>query len=445
MIIFFTALLVGIVIGLIPGLGLFSALVILYPLLLSLSPSEILMFYAVMGGTSQFVGSITASLLGVAGEASSVPATKEGPLLFLRGKGPEAIGFMSIGSFLGTLLVSIILLLFIENLSSTVGLFYSNNLQTALFLLVMFIIILSGNNSMWLNLVYMIVGFMLANIGLQRYFVEPLTFGIPELGSGIPFIALALGLYSLPQVYKGLSEISSDNLKKLNSIKNSKFLETLKNFKTVWRSSLRGSLLGMFSGMVPGLTTILASNLSYAFEKFIRKKRNSYNEGGDMHCLISAETANNSGFLTSLLPLVIFGIPIIGSEAVVLNLIEKGGTAVGLNTLMADGIFENVIYYYILGGLISFFVAWQGAKYCILIYKIPKSIIAGVITFLSMFAVYLYGVDSTNHAFNFSCLFGFLFLGHLLKKTDTSVILFSFLIYPFLESSLYRFFIIHVS
>jgi TctA family transporter len=201
----------------------------------------------------------------------------------------------------------------------------------------------------------------------------------------------------------------------------------------------------MISGMTPGLTTILASNLSYSIEKNIRKRKNEYNHNGDINCLVSAETANNSGFLTSLLPLVIFGIPIIGSEAMILNLIEQGGTAVGLNTLMADGMFKTVIVFYFLAGILSLFIAWQGARYCLMVYEIPKNVLLGLITVVSIFSVAVYSLNSTGIAMNFILLFVFFFIGYLLRRTDTSPVIFAFLIYPFLESSLYRFFIIHLS
>ena len=439
---FLSALIVGIVVGLIPGFGLFSALVTLYPLLVILSPLEILVFYAVMGSASQFSGSITASVLGVAGEASSVPATKEGPLLFSKNQGPDAIGFAAIGSVIGTFLVSGILYFGIDKISNFLSIFYNNDAQTFLFFSVLLIILISGTNKLWLNMVYVIFGFFLANIGLQRYFVEPLTFGIDSLSTGIPFISLALGLYSLPQVYFALSQITDSNRRE---IKSSKFFETLRKFKSVWKSSIRGSLIGMFAGMTPGLTTILSSNLSYSVEKYLRKRKKEYDHTGDINCLVSAETANNSGFLTSLLPLVIFGIPIIGSEAMILNLIEQGGTAVGLKTLMSDGMFETVIIFYLLAGIISLFIAWQGARYCLLIYNIPKNILLTIIITISFFSVAVYSFNSTSYLLNFVLLFSFLALGYLLRRTDTSPVLFAFLIYPFLESTLYRFFIIHLS
>jgi putative tricarboxylic transport membrane protein len=442
---FLSALLVGTIVGLLPGIGLFSAMVLLYPFLLPLPPIDILIFYAVMAGTSQFTGSITACVVGAAGEPSSIPATKEGPLLFARGLGPLAISTTAIGSFIGTIIVAGILLLTIDHISAFVGNFYNNNIQTALFVTVMTIIVMAGSNKFIVNLLYAIIGASLANIGLQRYTSEPITFGISAFSNGIPFVALAIGLYSLPQVLRAFSLVDFKLLQSASNTTVSSIKESLIAVKENIAAALRGSAIGMFAGLVPGLTTILASNFSYIVERFIRKRKQVYNENGDMACLISAETANNSGQLTSMLPLMIFGIPIVGSEVIVLDLIERGGTQVSLNTLLAGGMFQTVAMYFILGGFVSMFIAWQGAKLLTQIYKIPKNFLVTFLVIISSVSVYLFEADSNNQLFNCLCFATCLGFGYLLRKTDTSVILFSFLIYPFMEFSLVRFYAIHFS
>ena len=137
---FLFAVIIGIAVGLLPGIGLFSAMILLYPILITFSPTDILVFYAVMGGASQFSGSVTACIIGAAGEPSSIPATKEGPLLFANGKGPLAISTSAIGSFIGTVIVTVVLLASIGSISTAVESFYNNNVQTALFILVLGII-----------------------------------------------------------------------------------------------------------------------------------------------------------------------------------------------------------------------------------------------------------------------------------------------------------------
>ena len=117
--VFFAALLVGIIAGLMPGVGMLGTMIISYPFLIGLEPLHLLIFYAVAGGTTQFIGSVAASALGVAAESSSIPACIEGPPLFKRGLGPLALSTCSIGSLFGTIVISVVCLLSISSLEES--------------------------------------------------------------------------------------------------------------------------------------------------------------------------------------------------------------------------------------------------------------------------------------------------------------------------------------
>ena len=78
-----TGTLLGYVAGLIPGVGNTIMLLIAYPLILNASLLNMLLFYVSLISTSQFSGSIVATVFGVPGESSSMPAVAEGKKLFL--------------------------------------------------------------------------------------------------------------------------------------------------------------------------------------------------------------------------------------------------------------------------------------------------------------------------------------------------------------------------
>jgi putative tricarboxylic transport membrane protein len=437
MILFSLALLVGLIVGLLPGFGLLSAAVLLYPFLITLTPIEILTFYAVMAGASQFTGSIVASSLGVAGESSSIPACREGPGLFVKGQGALALSTAAIGSFFSTAVVAAALFYAIMYLSDAVAAFYNNNLQTVIFVTVFAVMVLSGINRPAVNLLYALLGIFLANVGLQRYYLEPMTFGIPALSTGIPFVALAVGLYAVPQVIESFS-----NIKGRADLGSIKIASWTRSWSAVFQhraTVVRSTVIGFFSGLVPGLTTILASNLSYSVEKYLRSRKSLYEKDGDMPSLLAAETANNGASLMSVVPLMLMGIPIMGSEVVILNAIEKTGLSVGFGTLNEPGMFATVASYVLLGSMISMLLAWYGARYLMMIYRIRKQYLIAMLLAVSVVAVISSGMIN-NDLITSLCLFlVFLFFGYILRRTDTSVVLFSFLIYPYLEGSVVRF------
>jgi putative tricarboxylic transport membrane protein len=87
---------------------------------------------------------------------------------------------------------------------------------------------------------------------------------------------------------------------------------------------VRSSVMGWFLGLVPGLSYILSATGCYAYEKWRRIKSKLY-EPGDMHTMVAAETGNTSGAFSTLIPLMIFGIPITISEVILYNLMLTNG------------------------------------------------------------------------------------------------------------------------
>lgn len=88
---------VGIIAGFIPGVGVFTSMMLMLPFLYSLEPYQLLTFYIALASTTQYIGSITATVFGLPGESSSLPAVKEGHALFQQGQGSIAISGSAIG------------------------------------------------------------------------------------------------------------------------------------------------------------------------------------------------------------------------------------------------------------------------------------------------------------------------------------------------------------
>ena len=97
--------LAGTIAGIVPGIGVFATLLILYPWLTSLNIIDTFVFYLALTSTTQYIGSVSATILGVPGEASSLPAIYEGHTLFKKGRGATAISGAALGSLVGGFLV----------------------------------------------------------------------------------------------------------------------------------------------------------------------------------------------------------------------------------------------------------------------------------------------------------------------------------------------------
>ena len=101
---------VGLFAGLVPGVGVFTALILLYPLLIDLTIQELLVLYIPIASISQFIGSVPALFFKIPGEPTSFIATEYGHKLFHNGH-HDLIPLTAIGSFIATILSAGILML----------------------------------------------------------------------------------------------------------------------------------------------------------------------------------------------------------------------------------------------------------------------------------------------------------------------------------------------
>ncbi len=302
----------GIVAGLIPGVGILVVIAMLYPFLLDFQPVELLLFYISMVSSAQYFGSVTAIYLGLAGEASSFPAVIEGYALSKQGKGQLAIFLTGVGSFIGTMFG----LVFIAVLSvSVLDLTLTTMEKMILFMAVGLSLILTTKNKLLTDLSLILLAIGLSHIGVSINSNVPLVhFDLMFLSQGISYFTLAAGLLCMKEVMH-----TEKTNTKIIIVENYNAIKELVKHKY---SIIRGSIIGSIGGMLPGLTTISASHLAYVAEKRVHK--DTYTKG-NTHCLTSSETANNSGSITQLFPLLMFGIPITGSEAILYQLLGTKG------------------------------------------------------------------------------------------------------------------------
>ena len=437
---FFIALITGCVVGLLPGVGLLFTMIIFFPFLKGLPPEQLIMFYLVVGGTSQFTGSVIASILGIPGENSSIPASIEGTRLFRTGRLPEALSTCAIGSMIGTFVISIFLILLLKHLETHVATFFNNTTQLFLFVVSSFFLIFSSKKK-YVGILLFLLGCLLSMIGFDQISNNTrLTFGLTFLQSGIPFASLMTALFTMPYLYRYIEEKSE--MKKI-SRSYVKIAGWSESWRTWWEhrwSSARGIVIGSICGLVPGLTTILSSNFSYHVEKTFRMKKNIYKKNGDLNSLISAETANNAGQLTSVIPLFLFGLPILASEAVLINLIEKGGFKVAGTALLQADILGTVCFFFMLSAILAMIVSWYGVKYLMLIHCLPKKIHVWVMIFINIFVLLMSGIINYNLYSTILCFILLLPLGYILRKTDLQILIFAAVIYPMLELIIFRFY-----
>lgn len=397
----------GIFFGLIPGLGPFVAIALSYSFLQIADPIYIMMYYVSILIATNFTNSVTAIMYGIPGDASAIPTAKEGHRLFSRGLGHLAISSNAFSSLVGVLFSVIFFLLIFPKIILVFN-FYNSIIQTLFILFAIFIILITNKQNKIHTFLFFILGGVIAKIGIDPVTYESfLTFNNSYLSLGIPFSAVMIGLYIVPEILK-IQKINLTKPKKIN-----KFVLG----KNTFYSTLLGSFVGFWCGLIPGVTNILGSYLSANIVKKTFKMP-------VLKSIAAAEAANNSGALSSLLPLLILSIPITGSEILIYYLMIENGFEFDRDNIILY--LKNIMYVIPFITLLCFVISLYGfnlLSQIVYFYSQHKTKInILILTTVSLTSIMLFPI----HLWMIICLFLFTVLGYFLKNFDTSPIIYGF-------------------
>ena len=403
-------ILTGLVSGMIPGIGNFASLLILFPYIIHLEPLQILILYVALTTISQYIGSIPAITFGIPGESSSVPAVIESRNLKSPQEIYQAIVGSAIGSTFGGFIVLLLTWLMLDWLTYSVH-FFNTVVQFALYCIVLgTMVFIFKENKFHINILLILAGFGLGMIGYDKWMqVEILTFNSHLLYQGLPMIVVIIVLLGLPEVLKNYStKISYKNLEH----RPSKI-----NFN--WISNTWYSILGFIGGLAPGLTTTMSSQLAYVD---VKSRKST-----PVKRIIASETANNAGAFSHLLPLILLGIPLAGSEALVLGLVESKGFR--LDTTTFNDTFKIISVFLIFINIIGLCLAWPLAKHIIKLFRMNIKLMYTII--LIGFCAVIIWVGYLNYQTMYYVLVALclLPLAFVVRKLDTMPLIFAFLVH----------------
>lgn len=415
--------LVGGVAGLIPGTGLLISLLAMYPYLLHLDLLGLLCFYIGLANVAQFTGSITAIHFGVPGESNSVPAVLEGHALAKQGLGHTAIVGTSLSSVTAGVLTLLLLIAMFPFYQDIFTWFYQTNNQLFIFVFALLVFLFASKNKWYVTGLLMLAGYLLGKIGFNEFTGQYfLSFNNTDLKTGIPIFPILIAFLVIPNILK---KYNFDNIKnKKQSYKNNIMLYC-KNFKY----SVLGTVVGFFSGLVPGVSTVLATNLSHKVSRHLDKTK-----GPSYKSLISAEASNNSAILVTLLPLIILGIPITGSEALLLSIMEMNLVEINWQIIL-----DLKLHYLIASSVgISLFVgiiiSWPMSQQLQKFIVFGKNYFKFIIIFALLLSLFFVASTTGQYFYYFITLVLASVFGIYLSRFDVLPFIFVFLIQKKLES-----------
>ncbi len=295
----------GTAIGVLPGLGPAATIAMLLPATFGLPPVSSLIMLAGIFYGAQYGGSTTSILVNLPGETSSVVTAIDGYQMARQGKAGRALAVAAIASFFAGTVCTFMIAMFAPPLAA-IALKFGPAEYFSLMVLGLVASIVLANGSILHALAMIVLGLLLGlvgtdvNSGVQRY-----AFGIAELGDGIGFVIVAMGMFGIGEIIANLEGEGTRDVM-VKAVKG--LMPTREDLRRMIAPTLRGTALGSVLGILPGGGAALASFGAYALEKRVSKNRHEFGKGA-VEGVAAPEAANNAGAQMSFIPMLTLGIP----------------------------------------------------------------------------------------------------------------------------------------
>ena len=303
------ATLVGIVIGVLPGLTATMGVALLVTLTYPMPPDQAILCLMCIYVGAIYGGSRTAILLAIPGTPASAATTLDGHPLALAGKGGLAMGLATTSSAFGTLIGILFLALIAPWLAEAALRFGSYEF----FWLALFGVVISGQLTAFddplKGYVAGLIGLLVAMIGMESlHAFQRFTFGVPALGGGVDLIPAMVGAFGLAEIIAVMKRrtvptpiVAADRV--------------VPTFRELWkyrRTTVRSGIIGTFVGIVPGVGEDIGAWGAYAAARRASAERDQFGKGS-LEGLIAAETGNSAVIPGAMIPTLTLALP--GSAA----------------------------------------------------------------------------------------------------------------------------------
>ena len=423
---------IGTIVGVLPGIGPLGSMAILLSFTLNMEPLTAMIFFAGIYYGSMYGGSTTSILLNIPGEAASVVTCMDGYEMAKKGRAGGALTIAAVGSFIaGTL--SIIGLMFAASALADTALKFGPPEFFAIGLVGLLILIRLSEGSLAKNSVMLMLGLAVSTIGTDRLIgTERFTFGINDLGHGVEFLPVAMGLYGIAEVMTAAME--KDEKSDLIKFKMRDLLPTAEEVKRSVAPIFRGSFLGFFIGLLPGPSPVISTFVSYMAEKKLSKNPQEFGKGA-IEGVAGPEAANNAAVGGAYVPLMALGIPFTPAMAVVVGALMLHGITPG-PTMIAERpqLFWGLIASMYIGNVMLLVLNLPLVQLFVQIMKVPKQLLLPLIVLLCLVGVY-----SVNSSYvDLAVLIVFGVVGYVLRDIGYSPapLVLALVIGPMMETAL---------
>ena len=429
----FIGVLLGTLVGVLPGIGPTATIAMLLPITFTLGPESALIMLAGIYYGAQYGGSTTAILINLPGESSSAVTAIDGYQMAKQGRAGPALATAALGSFFAGTVATLLLAYFAPPLARA-ALNFGPAEYFSLIVLGLLVSIALAHGSILKALAMIVVGLLLGMVGQDIYTGTPrFTFGFRELFQGINFVSVAVGVFGVAEILRNLENEQTREVM-VKSVKN--LWLTKDDFKRIAAPVVRGTVLGSFLGILPGGGHILSAFASYSAEKRLSKTPEEFGKGA-IEGVAGPESANNAAAQTSFIPLMTLGIPAHPVMALMVGAFILQGITPGPNVINEQpALFWGIIASMWIGNILLVLLNLPLIGLWVKMLTIPYRILFPAIVLFACIGCY----SINQNIFDVYAIAFFGIVGYLLIRfgCEPAPLLLGFVLGPLLEEHLRR-------
>jgi TctA family transporter len=426
--------LLGNLIGVLPGMGPITAISILLPLTYFMASVPAIIMLAGIFYGSQYGGAIGAILLNLPSHPPHAVTCIDGYPLTRAGKGGVALGVAMLSSFFAAS-IGILVMIFMSPLLVKVAFKFGPTEIAAIMVLGLIAGSTMSRGSPLKGIATTLFGLLCGTVGTDLITgTFRFTFGSPSLYDGVELGAICMGIFAIADF------VMHDNREKIVTtrakVRARDMRPSLADLRKAVAPTLRGTLIGVLFGGMPGTGPTITTFIAYAFERKIAKDPSRFGKGA-IEGVASPEAASHSKTQVDFIPTMTLGIPGDAVMALIMGaLILKGIQPGPLLIIDHRDIFWGLIASFWIGNVILMILNVPLIGVWVKMLQVPYRILYPAAVFFVCVGVY----SVRNDLFDVASVALFGVMGALFMALDFPVapIVLGFVLGPMLESNVRR-------
>ena len=386
-----SGLVMGVVVGALPGLTASITVAILLPFTFFMDVTVGIGFLLGVYKGAVYGAAIPAILLNTPGTPAAAATSQDGYALTQQGQSRRALYMSLYASISGDLFATIVLIA-VAGVLASIAVKFSAPEYAVLFLASLVLIATVSGKDLTKGLLSACAGALIGCVGLDSMTaVQRFTFDIPQLLSGIPLVPLIIGMFALSEIL--VQVLNPPTLKQTELIRDAGPKLSGREFREQVPNLFRSSSIGTFIGALPGLGAEIACWVAYGIAKQRSKTPERFGSGA-IEGVAAAESGANATVPATLIPMLVFGIPGDVVTAVLIGAFIAQGINPGPLLFTTSG---SVIYalftLLILTNIALFFVGKAAIRSFSLVIRVPNNVLMASILTLAVAGVYSLNSD----------------------------------------------------